>query len=40
MTKDAVWRDVKPAPVAFSADSKDTSDDLGDDGDGDGDGGR
>lgn len=39
MTKDAVWRDVKPAPVAFSADAKETSDDLGEDGDGDG-GGR
>ncbi|MEO1583401.1 MAG: mechanosensitive ion channel family protein [Planctomycetota bacterium] len=39
MTKDAVWRDVKPAPVAFSADRADTTDDLADDGD-DGDGGR
>ncbi|MEM9661241.1 MAG: mechanosensitive ion channel family protein [Planctomycetota bacterium] len=40
MTKDAIWRDVKPAPVAFAAAAQDTADDLGEDGDGDGDGGR
>ncbi len=39
MTKDAVWRDVKPAPVAFHADPKSNTDDLAEDGD-EGDGGR